>query len=165
MLSEKTYRLWQHSAPRVLAPRARNITTRSLTRVNNIIMIMCQGFFPLSLHSRQTQKQQWRVHVHVYISIHVHGKIEEISGFPTHECRRKISGRHDYLIEKKNMFLNRQSFEAISLRMRQASVQKVSLLIQDVKVLKNTSQTKRPFPLLTLLNRRGGTKARQTEDY
>ena len=60
VLSEKTDRQQQHSAPRVLAPRARTITTRSLTRVNNVIMIMCQRLLPSlppSLPCRQTQKQ------------------------------------------------------------------------------------------------------------
>ena len=40
------HRLRQHSAPLVLAPRAWTITTRSLTRVNNVIMIMCKGLLP-----------------------------------------------------------------------------------------------------------------------
>ena len=122
-----------------------------------------------SLSFRQTQKQPVaRVRTHIISNfspyMHTCDKIEEISGFPTYECRQQISGRRDYLT-KKNMFLNRQSFEATSLRMRQVLVKRVSLPTQDVKVLKNISQTKRPFPLLTLLNKRGGAKARQTKDY
>ena len=45
--------------------------------------------------------------------------------------------------------------------MRQVSVQRVSLTTQGVKVLKNTSQTRRPFPLLTLLNERGRLPTRK----